>query len=37
MEFSFTTAVGLFKAVVNMALMLIAHRGALAMGEKGLW
>jgi putative aldouronate transport system permease protein len=37
MEFSFTTAVGFFKAVVNMALMLIAHRGALAMGEKGLW
>ena len=37
MEFSFTTAVGFFRAVVNMALMLLAHRGAIAMGEKGLW
>jgi putative aldouronate transport system permease protein len=37
MEFSFTTAVGFFVAVINMALMLIAHKGASTMGERGLW
>jgi putative aldouronate transport system permease protein len=37
MKFSFITAVGLFVAVVNMTFMLLADRGAKAMGEYGLW
>jgi putative aldouronate transport system permease protein len=37
MEFSFTTAVGFFRAVINMLLMLVAHRIARSMGEQGLW
>jgi putative aldouronate transport system permease protein len=35
-DFSFTTAVGLFKSVINLALMLGANRAIRAMGQPGL-
>jgi putative aldouronate transport system permease protein len=37
LEFSFTTAVGFFRSIVNMLLMLVAHYTAITMGEEGLW
>ena len=37
LEFSFTTAVGFFRSIVNMLLMLVAHYTAISLGEEGLW
>ena len=36
-DFSFATAVGLFKAVVSFVMVLAANRGAKALGHEGLW
>lgn len=35
-DFSFSTAVSLFRAVLNMLMLLIADRGAKLMGGDGL-
>jgi putative aldouronate transport system permease protein len=37
MNFSFTTAVGLFKNVIGLALVLLVHRLARRFGHTGLW
>ncbi len=37
MQYSFTTAAGLFQSVIGMILILITNRTAHAMGERGLW
>ncbi len=37
MQYSFTTAAGLFQSGIGMILILITNKIAHAMGEKGLW
>ena len=36
-KYSFTTAVGLFKAVVGLILVVLANRGAKKLGHEGIW
>jgi putative aldouronate transport system permease protein len=36
-DFSYATAVGLFKSVVSFVLVLIANRVAKSLGQEGLW
>jgi len=36
-KFSFTTAVGLFKAVIGLLLVMMANRGAKKLGQEGIW
>jgi len=36
-KFSFTTAVGLFKAVIGLVLVILANRGAKKLGQEGIW
>ena len=36
-DFSFSTAVGLFNAVINMCLLLMVNRIARRLGETSLW
>ncbi len=36
-KFSFTTAVGLFKAVIGLILVILANKGAKKLGQEGLW
>ncbi len=35
--FSYTTAIGLFKSIISLILVLIANKGAKLLGEEGLW
>lgn len=37
MEYSFSSAAGLFQSVIGMALILITNKFAHMMGEQGLW
>jgi ABC-type polysaccharide transport system permease subunit len=37
MDFSFTTAAGLFTSVINFILLFLTDRAAKKMGEGGLW
>ena len=37
MQYSYATAVGLFNAVVNLALLTAANFGARRLGETSLW
>ena len=37
MQYSFTTAAGLFQSVIGMILILVTNRVAHGMGERGLW
>ena len=37
MQYSFATAVGLFKSVISFALVLAANIAARRMGEEGIW
>lgn len=36
-KFSFTTAVGLFKAVIGLVLVILANKGAKKLGQEGIW
>jgi putative aldouronate transport system permease protein len=36
-DFSYATAVGLFKSVVSLGLVVAANRGARALGQESLW
>ena len=36
-NYGYTTAVGLFKAIINVILLLSANYGAKKLGEKGIW
>ncbi|MBW4085599.1 sugar ABC transporter permease [Paenibacillus sp. S150] len=36
-KFSFTTAVGLFKAVIGLILVTLANKGAKKLGQEGIW
>ncbi len=36
-DFSYATAVGLFKSVVSLGLVLVANRVAKGLGQEGLW
>lgn len=36
-KFSFTTAVGLFKAVIGLILVILANKGAKKLGQPGIW
>nr|WP_245600173.1 ABC transporter permease subunit [Paenibacillus harenae] len=36
-QFSFTTAVGLFKAVIGLMLVTLANHGAKKLGQEGIW
>jgi putative aldouronate transport system permease protein len=36
-KFSFTTAVGLFKAVIGLILVILANKGAKKLGQEGIW
>jgi putative aldouronate transport system permease protein len=36
-NFSFTTAVGLFKAGVGLILVILANKGAKKLGQEGIW
>jgi putative aldouronate transport system permease protein len=36
-KFSFTTAVGLFKAVIGLVLVALANKGAKKLGQEGIW
>ncbi len=36
-KFSFTTAVGLFKAVIGLVLVMLANKGAKKLGQEGIW
>jgi len=36
-KYSFTTAVGLFKAVIGLILVALANRGAKKLGQEGIW
>ena len=36
-DFSYATAVGLFKSVISFVLVIAANRVAKALGQEGLW
>lgn len=36
-KYSFTTAVGLFKAVIGLILVILANKGAKKLGQEGIW
>ncbi|WP_044480183.1 ABC transporter permease [Paenibacillus antibioticophila] len=36
-KFSFTTAVGLFKAVIGLILVTLVNKGAKKLGQEGIW
>ncbi len=36
-QYSFSAAVGLFNALINLLLLILVNRAAKALGQTGLW